>query len=162
MKKIYLLVLVVGISSLSGCNEDSPFVPTNDSVPFEVDEFIFFDGRIETTSSEWKLPESESGVSINFDITEYPWAKRITFVPTIWTEDTSNRCFAELYNLSESKEMASSRVSTNNYLFTEVPSADIINLFPPKPIKLTIRIKSDKEGVYAASEARAFLIVHRE
>lgn len=161
MNSIYRIIVLFLMGLFCSCEDPSPFIPKNDPVPFEVDEYIFFDGRIGTESEEWILPDMDN-ISILLDVSQYPWAKRITFVPTIWTESSDNQCFVELYNLTEKKGISSSRVSTNNYLYTEVPSSDILPFLPQEPTHLTLRIRSENKGVYVASEARAFLIIHRE
>lgn len=137
------------------CNEQSLFIPNNEPLPFEVDEYVFFDGRIGIESDEWVLPNSGE-ISIHLDLSEYAVAKCVTFVPTIWTESTNTYCFVELYKLTQFKKIASSGVITNNYIYTEVPSEDILPFLLNEPVQLTLRITSGEKGIYVASEAKAF------
>jgi hypothetical protein len=86
-------------------------------------------------------------LSLNdFNIANYP-ADSIAFSAYLYTQDASVKCFLELYDLTNNKVINNTLLTTNSKVYDlKTTSVNILNDLPKSPIKLSLRIKSEKAG----------------
>jgi len=106
---------------------------------------------------------SKMGEIINFDKRNWANASSIFYVAWIYSESSSNSCFVELYNETDGEVIPNSILTNNS---TQYPgllmiSENIISNIPDKEIDISIRLRSQNEGVTVYMGRKAELIIRR-
>lgn len=103
------------------------------------------------------------GEIVQFDKGNWVNASSIFYVAWIYSEDANNSCFVELYNETDGQVIANSVLTNNNTQYPGVLmiSENIIANIPAKEIDISIRLRTQTEGVTVFMGRKAELIIRR-
>ena len=116
-------------------------------------------GASGTSSVEGK----KMGEIIKFDKRNWANASSIFYVAWIYSESSSNSCYVELYNETDGEVIANSILTNNStqYPGLLMTSENIISSIPDKEIDVSIRLRTQNEGVTVYMGRKAELIIRR-
>ena len=100
---------------------------------------------------------------IQFDKGNWAHASSIFYVAWIYSESSSNSCYVELYNETDGEVIANSILTNNStqYPGLLMTSENIISSIPDKEIDVSIRLRTQNEGVTVYMGRKAELIIRR-
>lgn len=155
----YFLFLLLFIQACS--EEPVPPRPDFDPDPIKLEDVdrLIFAGPLRTTESAWHLSENGFRASALFDKSAFPKAWRATFAATIRTSEINNRVYVQLYNITDSVEIAGSELYADTQYFKWVESVDILKNLPDKPVLLAVRIRSEKDGFWVSTRFNSYLSI---
>ena len=98
-----------------------------------------------------------------FDIRRYDLLQSATFITRSWTEDSATNSYIELINGDSGEVIPNSTLTTNvtSFLGELLISPNIYENFPEEEITLSLRIRSENEGVSVFVTRRTELILNR-
>ena len=116
-------------------------------------------GASGTSSVEGK----KMGEIIKFDKRNWANASSIFYVAWIYSENSSNSCYVELYNETDGEVITNSILTNNStqYPGLLMTSENIISSIPDKEIDVSIRLRTQNEGVTVYMGRKAELIIRR-
>lgn len=154
--KLFISILFCILLLNNSCKKDND-VQLDKQVRLEFGNFSqsFY---ISTGDTSWQLIKYSDCILINFNKTNYAEIKSIIFSASIFSNDTSNYCNVELYDLTNNISIQNSQIKSNQKLnngyATFIESSDILNSLPDETIDLALRIKSselDKNSTFGNS-----------
>jgi hypothetical protein len=147
MKKLFTLFLVILLIITfysCHCPDENEEAPGRESVN---DKQIRFRFNF-YTGQNWYGDSSGTVLNyysiIKFNINNYPNVDSAIFVAKLGIWDSSNFCFADLYNLTDNVKISNSTLKTNSRTSIYVQSMNIVSSFPKKEITLSIYLRSQK------------------
>jgi len=138
------IILVITIS----CEKEEP------AVVYVTDKQVRFDFQFGSTV--WNTANSTTGMILpsnftvlRFELDNYENIDSVIFTSLIWSSQSENNCYAELYNVTDDEVIFGSQVesSTTDDQGEYVFSKDIKESFPNKEITLGIKLRTENEGV---------------
>jgi hypothetical protein len=111
-----------------------------------------------TTST---TPVTGAGL-IKFSKDNYVGVDSIILAANSYVADVSNTAIVELYNVTDKQVVPNSTIRSSNLYNPDayVQTSNVYNALPNKEITLGISLKSEKEGMFAASGS-CYLILYR-
>jgi len=115
------------------------------------------------SDTSWYLVNNPDYVLVNFDKSNYSQLSSVTFSASIWSDNASNYCSVELYNLTDGNSIPNSIITSNQRMVNSyadyIESDNFINSLPDKPIDIAVRIKSSEadQPVYLCPSMIIFL-----
>ncbi|SEL81808.1 hypothetical protein SAMN04487910_3349 [Aquimarina amphilecti] len=103
------------------------------------------------------------GEIIKFDKRNWENASSIYYVAWIYSENSNNSCFVELFNETDGEVIANSVLTNNstNYPGILMISENIISSIPEKEIDISLRLRSENEGTTVYMGRKAELVIKR-
>lgn len=108
----------------------------------------FIDNGWVTTDSGY-LPDYYS--ILKFNTANYKNISKITFGAFLRTGNSTNKCTAELYNLTDSLAIEDSQIESYDTTYTFYESEDVLANLPQKEITLSFWIQTETEGIRATA-----------
>lgn len=117
--------------------------------------------NISTNSTDWFNTPYQTFRLIKFNKLNYINVDSITFVPSMYTADVTNKVFIQLYNWTDNIEIGNSQLAsnTNDYIFKE--SRNLYDQLPNKEIILGIRLKSESSNYLVSTGIRSYLFIYK-
>ena len=114
-----------------------------------------------TSSTDWYSASFQTYRLIKFNKLNYSNVDSITFVPSLYTSDITNKVYVELYNWTDNVEINNTHMSSNtkDWIFKE--SVNIYDQLPNKEITLGIRFKSENSSFYVSTGIRSYLFIYK-
>jgi hypothetical protein len=164
MRRSILFLLIAGIAIFNcSCQKDEEI---------KLDKQIvlsfggsYFGSLITTGDTLWRYLDVPDYKLVNFDKRNYSGIKSVVFAGPISSEDSSNYCIVELFNLTDSLPIMGSTIMTNIESYEYTFSENILTSLPDKNINIGIRLKSSKNSIPESSPcilySRLYLFLNR-
>lgn len=129
---------------------------TDKQVRLEIGE-----SNVGTNSTDWSSTPFQTYRLIKFNKLNYINVDSITFVPSMYTTDVTNKVFVQLYNWTDNIEIGKSELTsnTNDWIFKE--SKNLYDQLPNKEIILGIRLKSESSDYTVSTGIRSYLFIYK-
>ena len=103
------------------------------------------------------------GEIVKFDKRNWANASSIFYVAWIYSKSSSNSCYVELYNETDEEVIANSILTNNStqYPGLLMTSENIVSSIPDKEIDISIRLRTQNEGMTVYMGRKAELIIRR-
>jgi hypothetical protein len=121
---------------------------------------IAHDG-ISTSSTEWYISEYPTYNFHDFNKNDYGNIDSIVFVPSLHSDNSNNKCIAELYNITDGLSIENSQVESSSTGWDFHYSENIYETLPSKTIDIGIRIKSENNGQNVSTGIVSYLYIYR-
>jgi hypothetical protein len=142
MKKILVLAIIISVNLMS-CEKSK----LDELAIKQLKIDLYTGGSSQSTSnSEGQTYESKI-LYKNFNIKNYQGCDSIVFVASLKTYSGNNRCYLELYNLTDDTAITNSILSTYFTNLTWIESPNLFDSFTEKDIDLTLKLRTEKQGV---------------
>ncbi len=153
-----LLLLAVILFSACG-TRNPPLIPALNPGKVEDSETVAFAGTLRTADTNWYMSDDGMTQIAAFNKADFPQAKSIGFATMIRTSSSTNKVYAQLYNLTDSIPISNAELSANCECFRWVETEDIMKDLPDKPVMLGLRIRSEKEDYFVSTNYNSFLMI---
>lgn len=122
---------------------------------------LAFPGILRVNDTVWTTGADEGIQILNFDLRDYPFAKRVAFTSYVRSSSHTNRILLQLYNQTDQRRIPHQEVASNNTFaqFIEIP--DIKQSLPEHPIDIVVSIRCEKPG-FEVSSRSCMLVVYNE
>ena len=153
-KNTWIFPIVAIVCCISSCDDDD--------ILYDKQIRLEIDGSVSSNSTAWQITEYETWTLINFNKHNYIGVDSIVFFGSLYTSDTANTVYLELYNMTDSTPILNTILTSkiNDYIF--MSTGNIYNYLPDHDINLGLRVRSEKEGVAVSSGARSYLFLYRD
>lgn len=124
----------------------------------------FGENYLFTSGTDWVISNNETEHLIKFNKSNYIGADSIVVAMRIATTDVNTKCYGELYNITDGVSIADTQLETtvsNLEPFEYIFSENIFNNLPDYEISLTIRIKSETNGVQVIGGFPSYIFIYR-
>lgn len=119
-------------------------------------------GDFNTSSNEWQITPYESLQLFRFNKLHYTNVDSITFVSTMYTSNINNKCFNQLYNVTDNSPIENTTLESNVSDYIYVESNNIYDYLPNEEKLIGIRVRSENNGTTVAKGANSFLHIYRD
>ena len=122
------------------CNGYTPSSDKQVRIDFQFASILFTD-----SSNPGLITTIDQGI-VRFNKGYYLNVDSIILVSDMWSNVSNNKCYVELYNITDNVTVSGSLIETSSTLPTYISSNDFKNNLPTKEITLGLRIRSESEG----------------
>src|SRR5690349_24448282 len=93
-KNTWILPIIAIACCIGSCDDDA--------IIYDKQIRLEIDGTVSNNSTEWEITNYETFTLINFNKHNYLGVDSIVFFGSLYTSDTSNTVYLELYNMTDS------------------------------------------------------------
>ena len=154
--KIGRIVILILLPILLACEKDDNDIAYDKQIRLEID------GSVSSNSTAWQISEYETWTLINFNKRNYIGVDSIVFFGSLYTSDTNNTVYLELYNMTDSVPIQNTTLTSNNSDYIFMHTNNIYDYLPDHDINLGLRVRSQNEGIGVSSGARSYLFLYRD
>ena len=155
---IFLVVLFIGCKG----NDGTEGINGVDGVSDKQIRLKFLGTDVGTSDTTWTLAPYQTLHLIKFDKRNYVRVDSIIFTCSLYTPNSSNTAYAELYDLTDSSSILNSQVQSNMTDYLYFDSRNIFASLPNKEIVLAVRVRSQNYGAFIETGLNAYLFLYRK